>query len=106
MVQRGNRVPSQRHWARLDQRHDRGQDRGGNGIGSRFLLLIADNADSSTKEAANQLCESHNEIVELRTAQHKGITLVRPDGYVAYTASHSNRDSVTHAHSVLEHQTT
>src|SRR5579862_4507889 len=53
--------------------------RGGNGIGSRFLLLIADDADSSTKEAANQLCESRSEIVELRAAQQQGITLVRPD---------------------------
>jgi 2-polyprenyl-6-methoxyphenol hydroxylase-like FAD-dependent oxidoreductase len=79
--------------------------RGGNGIGSRFLLLLADNTDSSTKEAANRLCESCKEIVELRAAQHDGITLVRPDGYVAYKAAHSNGDSVAHLRSVLERQT-
>jgi hypothetical protein len=80
--------------------------RGGNGIGSRFLLLLADNTDSSTKEAANRLCESCKQIVELRAAQHERITLVRPDGYVAYKAAHSIGDSVAHLRSVLERQTT
>jgi hypothetical protein len=72
--------------------------RGGKGIGSRFLLLLDDTADSSTKDAAKQLTSSFDDIVELRLSKHKGIALVRPDGYVAYSADSS--DSVTALNSV------
>lgn len=61
--------------------------RGGKGISSRFLLVIGDVTDSSTKEPAKQLCESLSDIVELRSSRNSGITLVRPDGYVAYAAA-------------------
>jgi len=80
--------------------------RGGNGIGSRFLLLIPDTADSSTRGAVNRLSEPYSEIVEVRPAQCERITLVRPDGYVAYRASHSNLAlAVARLRSVLERQT-
>jgi 2-polyprenyl-6-methoxyphenol hydroxylase-like FAD-dependent oxidoreductase len=58
----------------------------GGGICSRFLLLIDENADTSTAEAARELCASFPEIVEWRTTHRRGIALVRPDGYIAYSA--------------------
>jgi 2-polyprenyl-6-methoxyphenol hydroxylase-like FAD-dependent oxidoreductase len=61
--------------------------RGGNGIRSRFLLLLGHEADSSTKEAAERLCESLKDIVELRWKPHHDLTLVRPDGYIALSAT-------------------
>jgi 2-polyprenyl-6-methoxyphenol hydroxylase-like FAD-dependent oxidoreductase len=60
--------------------------RGGAGIRDRFLLLLNSAADPSTKEAAAQLARSFSDIVEFRQTQHEGITLVRPDGYIAYSA--------------------
>ena len=60
--------------------------RGGNGICSRFLIIIGDENKSSTKEAAKQLCETLGDILELRLSRHRGIELVRPDGYIALSA--------------------
>jgi len=80
--------------------------RGGRGIRSRFLVVIGDDQASSTTEAAQQLCESLSDIVELRSSRHPGIMLVRPDGYIAY-ATHS-RDGVqvlASLRAVLERQT-
>jgi 2-polyprenyl-6-methoxyphenol hydroxylase-like FAD-dependent oxidoreductase len=80
--------------------------RGGNGIRSRFLLVIDSNADSSAKEAARKFCASLSDVVELRLARHHGISLVRPDGYIA-CASH-NHDAIaafTAVRSLLERQT-
>src|SRR5215467_13338870 len=60
---------------------------GGMGIGSRFLLMMGDDVEPSTREAARQLCDSLGDVVELRASHHPGLTLVRPDGYVAGAAS-------------------
>ena len=60
--------------------------RGGNGIRSRFLLVVDSDADASIKEAARKFCASLNDVVELRLARQHGISLVRPDGYIAYSA--------------------
>jgi 2-polyprenyl-6-methoxyphenol hydroxylase-like FAD-dependent oxidoreductase len=80
--------------------------RGGKGIGSRFLVMIADDTDSSTREAAKQLCESFSDIVELRSSRNSGITLVRPDGYIAYaTHSRDGASALASVRSVLERQT-
>ena len=80
--------------------------RGGKGISGRFLIMIADEKESSTKEAARQLCGSFGDIVEFRTSREAGIKLVRPDGYLAY--SEHNGDSLAALRSVrkiLERQT-
>lgn len=61
--------------------------RGGKGIGSRFLLMMEDGMDVSASGTAKQLADSFGGIVELRTSRNPGITLVRPDGYVAYAAN-------------------
>jgi len=79
---------------------------GGRGIRSRFLLVADDSKESSTSEAARQLCESLSDIVELRLSEHSGITLVRPDGYVAYSAhSANNIAALESVRSLLESQT-
>lgn len=83
-----------------------GSVRGGSRLRSRFLLLVDRNAPALTMEAATQFANSFADTVELRPTEQKGITLVRPDGYVAY-ASHL-RDGVAEiqaARQVLERQT-
>jgi 2-polyprenyl-6-methoxyphenol hydroxylase-like FAD-dependent oxidoreductase len=60
--------------------------RGGQGIQSHFLLVVDSGADSSFTQAAKELCASSSELVELRLEDQHTITLVRPDGYIAYAA--------------------
>jgi len=80
--------------------------RGGKGIGSRFLILVGDGQESSIKEVAQQLGGSFNDIVELRPAANEGITLVRPDGYIAYSAhGHDHAKALGAVRSLLERQT-
>lgn len=59
---------------------------GGQGILSHFLLVLGDDADSATKESAKQIAGLFPDVVELRFAQRHGVVLVRPDGYIAYSA--------------------
>lgn len=81
--------------------------RGGKGIGSRFLLLLANDSDASIKQAASHLACSWDDVVELRFSQCPGITLVRPDGYIAYSANHDNAmTALNSVRPVLERQTT
>jgi len=79
--------------------------RGGKGIGSRFLLFLGNEAEVSTKEAAKQLAQSVSNIVELRFFDDQGLLLVRPDGYIAYSARHSDRAGLEAIRSVLQRQT-
>ena len=80
--------------------------RGGDGIRSRFLLMLDDDAESSSKEAASQLCESFRDIVELRSNPRHEITLVRPDGYIAYsTHNHDVKEALNSVRALLERQT-
>jgi 2-polyprenyl-6-methoxyphenol hydroxylase-like FAD-dependent oxidoreductase len=60
--------------------------RGGNGVRSRFLLFIDDKPDSVVRDAVDDLIATFPEVVDLRTRRDVDVTLVRPDGYVAYTA--------------------
>lgn len=80
--------------------------RGGSSLLSRFLLLINRAAPASTMDAGTQLAKSFPDIVEPRPTDRKGITLVRPDGYVAYT-SHLREGigEIQKARQVLERQT-
>lgn len=79
--------------------------RGGDGIRSRFLLAFDGETNSSTREAATQLAASFADVVELRSARSQGVTLIRPDGYIAY-AGH-DRDGIAalaSVRSLLERQ--
>jgi hypothetical protein len=80
--------------------------RGGDGIRRRFLLVLDDDADASTKEAAQELAGSLSDIVELRLAWRQSVTLVRPDGYIAYDAhSHDGIAALQSVRALLERQT-
>ena len=80
--------------------------RGGQGIRSHFLLVCDRDADASIKEAATQLCALLREVVELRWRARHDVTLVRPDGYVAYSAdSREGVGAVNSARAILERQT-
>jgi 2-polyprenyl-6-methoxyphenol hydroxylase-like FAD-dependent oxidoreductase len=80
--------------------------RGGDGIRSRFLLVFHEDMDSSIKEAAKQLAGSFSDIVELRLGPRHDITLVRPDGYIAYSArNHDGIAALESVRSLLERQT-
>jgi FAD binding domain len=79
---------------------------GGNGICSRFLLALDDAADLPTKENAKQIAESFCDVVELRSTRRPGVTLVRPDGYVAFSARSSDGTAqLASVRSLLELQT-
>ncbi len=88
------------------KRYFEGSLRGGDGIRSRFLLVLNDDADTAIKEAARQLAGSMSETLELRLGSGQEITLVRPDGYVAYSAP--SRDGIAAwkaVRALLERQT-
>jgi hypothetical protein len=68
--------------------------------------VIDHDADSSTKDVARKFCASLSDVVELRLAPHPGISLVRPDGYIAYSAhNHDGIAAFTAVRSLLERQT-
>lgn len=80
--------------------------RGGDGICSRFLLLLGNDADSATTAAAKQLAESFADIVEVRSGERQGEMLVRPDGYLAYAAQNvGSIATLKTVRSLLERQT-
>lgn len=80
--------------------------RGGKGIANRFLLLMDDAASSWASDAAKRLCESFANVVEWRSARHPGVTLVRPDGYVAYSSTNTDIAALDSVRSLLQRQTT
>jgi 2-polyprenyl-6-methoxyphenol hydroxylase-like FAD-dependent oxidoreductase len=80
--------------------------RGGDGIRSRFLLMLNNEAEGLRKEASKEIRRSFSDVVELRSGPGDDITLIRPDGYVAYRAR--SQDGVTAlppVWAVLERQT-
>lgn len=80
--------------------------RGGKGIESRFLLVIADDSDPIAQKAASQFCESSGDLVELRYARQCGMTFVRPDGYVAYAGTiRDTRAGLESIRALLKRQT-
>jgi 2-polyprenyl-6-methoxyphenol hydroxylase-like FAD-dependent oxidoreductase len=80
--------------------------RGGAGILSRFLLFLGDGAESQVSEAARRLAGTFGDVVELRPGRARGITLVRPDGYVAYSARNGDGlAALNSVRSILERQT-
>ena len=50
----------------------------------RFVLVVGRDADTSAQAAAKQIADSMGDVVELRVELGKGMTLVRPDGYLAW----------------------
>lgn len=79
--------------------------RGGQGIRSRFLLLAASGTPTATSDEVSRLCASFPEVVECRPAQIPGIKLVRPDGYLAFSADTLNSQALQTIQVVLKKQT-
>jgi 2-polyprenyl-6-methoxyphenol hydroxylase-like FAD-dependent oxidoreductase len=80
--------------------------RGGQGILSRYLLVLGNDEQPAIAEAAKQLAVSLADVVELRFAPGQGITLVRPDGYSAYVVDNEDRVAALETvRSLLERQT-
>jgi hypothetical protein len=79
---------------------------GGSGIRGRFLLVLDSEAEPSVTAGARELSHAFADIIELRLARHPGLTLVRPDGYIAYTANHGgSTEALGSVRSMLERQT-
>jgi hypothetical protein len=78
--------------------------RGGRGIMRRFLLFCGEAVDDRTMEALRQFAAVSNDAVELRFGRHPGLTLVRPDGYVAYSSRASDASALSSAREVLDRQ--
>ena len=78
--------------------------RGGGGISSRFLLLVDERADAAAAEAARGLAECLPDILELRRTPRRGLTLVRPDGYVAFSSRKARPSALAAVRSLLERQ--
>ncbi|HEY1660240.1 MAG TPA: FAD-dependent monooxygenase [Candidatus Sulfotelmatobacter sp.] len=79
--------------------------RGGKGILSRFVLFFGNEAEPATKEEAQRFVDSFSEIVELRRSERRGVTLVRPDGYIAFSSHDCDAAAVREIRSVLQRQT-
>ena len=80
--------------------------RGGKGILAHFLLVLGEDVELATAEAAQQLCRSFSDVVESRSSHNSGMTLVRPDGYIAYAAhSRNGLRALAAMRAVLERQT-
>ena len=61
--------------------------RGGSGIRSRYLLMLDAAALADVVDEARRLTQTFDGIIEVRPHASREITLVRPDGYVAFSAS-------------------
>jgi 2-polyprenyl-6-methoxyphenol hydroxylase-like FAD-dependent oxidoreductase len=57
--------------------------RGGDGIRSRYLLMIGSDVAPPTIEAARQFAGTFPGLVDWRMSQQPGLALIRPDGYIA-----------------------
>jgi len=80
--------------------------RGGRGIGSRFLLVLHEDAGPAERAAATDLCRAFPGVLECRKTARPGLALIRPDGYVAYSATALGGDERAHVRAVLERQIT
>jgi 2-polyprenyl-6-methoxyphenol hydroxylase-like FAD-dependent oxidoreductase len=78
--------------------------RGGSGIRSRFLLVLGHGAAEPTLEAARRLARAWPDAVEVRRGDRHGLTLVRPDGYVAYAAHGADLAALRTIRSILSRQ--
>lgn len=79
--------------------------RGGQGILSRFLLFLGKQSEVSAKGEAQKFVESFSEIVEARRSERRGVALVRPDGYVAFSSRDCDAAVFAELRAVLQRQT-
>jgi 2-polyprenyl-6-methoxyphenol hydroxylase-like FAD-dependent oxidoreductase len=79
--------------------------RGGEGVQSRFLLQIGGDAPPAGQNDAERLCESLTEVLQFRKTPGSGIKLIRPDGYLAFSAVSVDHPALEMTRSLLEKQT-
>ncbi len=72
----------------------------------RFVLMVGNDADPSVQAAAMILAELMHDAVEFKLVGTKGVTLVRPDGYIAYSAHTADHSVLESVRSLLQRQTT
>lgn len=63
-------------------------------INGRFLLLVGATVDAAAAATLHSACADFGDCVELHRGDHRGILLVRPDGYVAFSSGASQASSV------------
>ena len=78
--------------------------RGGQGIKSRFLLMLGNDAPKRDLEVAARLAQAFSHVLELRRSGRRGLTLIRPDGYVAYAADGNILAALQSVRTLLEQQ--
>lgn len=78
--------------------------RGGSGIRSRYLLLVGGNAAPTVLEGARRLVDAFATLVELRPVGRGGLTLVRPDGHVAFEDADGGDAALASLQALLERQ--
>ncbi len=78
--------------------------RGGEGIKSRFALLLGAGANEAAFAAATRLVMDFPDVLELRTFARRGMLLLRPDGYAAYDTSRSDDAGLRSIRRLLQRQ--
>src|SRR5215470_1827668 len=79
--------------------------RRGNGIRSRFLLMLGKDATPPVADAANRLATSLSDVLALRGTEQEGVMLVRPDGYIAYESKHCSVEAIDSINVLVRVQT-
>jgi len=71
----------------------------------RFVLMLGSDAEQSVQAAAKQLADSMSDVMELKLEVMKGMRLIRPDGYIAFSAHTADQAGLDHVRSLLHRQT-
>ena len=87
------------------KRHFDDSLRGGAGIKSHFLLLVGHENAPADRDAAQQFAAHLHDVLEYRLSSASGITLLRPDGYVAYANAHAENSALSEIRRLLVLQT-
>ena len=71
---------------------------------TRYLLVVPHAVAAAMNGALLELIDSCRDIVELRSSPHEGMTLVRPDGYAAYSTKTADSTELEIVRSLLHRQ--
>ena len=71
----------------------------------RFVLMPGGDADQSVAAVAKQLVDSMSDVLELKLDGVKGMKLIRPDGYIAYSAHTADQAALNSVRELLQRQT-
>lgn len=79
--------------------------RGGEGIKSQFLLLLNQQLSSEVKQHFERLATSSADLLWLQYGDVEGVTLIRPDGYIAFKTKHVDDATAETVNTLLLRQT-